>query len=94
MANILVYFYNFEIFSVTIQFWLAVGLSLTLFPLKVAKITEKFGTDPLSSALVCGTRLIITLIMCGVALQLLEKTQITEEALKSMDYMHITMIWR
>lgn len=82
----------FEIFSVTIQFWLAVGLSLTLFPLKVAKITEKFGTDPLSSALVCGTRLIITLIMCGVALQLLEKTQITEEALKSMDYMQLNTI--
>lgn len=82
----------FEMFSVSIQFFLAVGLSLTLFPLKVAKITEKYGTDPLSSALVCGTRMIITLVMCGVAMQLLEKTKITEEALKTMDYVQLSTI--
>ena len=82
----------FEMFSVSIQFFLAVGLSLTLFPLKVAKITEKYGTDPLSSALVCGTRMIITLVMCGVAMQLLEKTKITGEALKTMDYVQLSTI--
>lgn len=82
----------FEIFSVGIQFWLAVGLSLTLFPLKVAKVTEKYGTDPLSAALVCGTRLIVTLVMCGVAQQLLAKTEITEQTLKSMDYMQLNTI--
>ena len=30
----------------TIIFYIAVGLSFGLFPLKVGKITEKYGTKP------------------------------------------------
>ena len=82
----------YEIFSTTIIFFLAVGLSFGLFPLKVGKITEKYGTNPLNVAFTCGLKIIITLIMVGVANGLLAKAVLKAEAVKGMDYMQVLWV--
>lgn len=82
----------YEIFSTTIIFYIAVGLSFGLFPLKVGKITEKYGTNPLSVAFSCGLKIIITLMMVGVANGLLAKAVLKAEAIKDMDYMQVLWI--
>ena len=82
----------YEIFSATIIFYLAVGMSFGLFPLKAGKITEKYGTNPISTAFACGLKLIITLIMVGVANGLLDKAVLKAEAVKGMDYMQLLWI--
>ena len=82
----------YEIFSTTIIFFIAVGMSLALFPLKVAKFSEKYGTNPLSTAFSCGIKLIVTLIMVGVAQGLLEKVVIKENMVKDMDFLQLFTI--
>lgn len=82
----------YEIFSTTIIFYIAVGLSFGLFPLKVGKITEKYGTNPASVMVSCGLKIIITLMMVGVANGLLAKAVLKAEAIKGMDYMQVLWI--
>jgi hypothetical protein len=82
----------YEIFSTTIIFYIAVGLSFGLFPLKVGKITEKYGTNPASVMVSCGLKIIITLMMVGVANGLLAKAVLKAEAIQGMDYMQVLWI--
>ncbi|MCP1226421.1 type IV secretion system protein [Sebaldella sp. S0638] len=82
----------YEIFSTTIIFYIAVGLSFGLFPLKVGKITAKYGTNPASVMVSCGLKIIITLMMVGVANGLLSKAVLKAEAIKNMDYMQVLWI--
>ncbi len=82
----------YEIFSTTIIFYIAVGLSFGLFPLKVGKITEKYGTNPASVMVSCGLKIIITLMMVGVANGLLAKAVLKAEAIKGMDYIQVLWI--
>ena len=65
---------------------------LWFIPLKVGKITEKYGTNPASVMVSCGLKIIITLMMVGVANGLFAKAVLKAEAIKGMDYMQVLWI--
>lgn len=61
----------FELFINSIFFFLAMAMSICLFPLKISKLTDQFGSNPVNVAVVCGMKIIITFILMGIAVQLL-----------------------
>ncbi len=80
-----------ELFINTIFFFLAMAISICLFPLKVSKLTEPYGSNPINVAVVCGMKIIITFILVGIAIQLLgtDSGMLSEIDVNNLDLVEI-----